>query len=179
VRRLDPLPGLALVVALLLGACAPTAGAVPTCEAGERLATVAQSVPGAAYVPCIRRLGAGWTARDFDVARGHTRFTLVSHATGARPVAVAFEATCSVAGAVPTTARAEGVRTSIRLRSISPRYAGTLSDVFPGGCVTYRFDFARGPHIVLMEDLQQIVGLYSRQDLRLQLHRQLGVELGQ
>lgn len=175
-RLLRPLPFLA-AVAVLLGSCTATSGAVPRCEAGERLAIVAQSVPKATYVPCIQSLSSGWSARGFDVARGHTKFTLASSATGARPVSVSFSASCGVAGAVPTTPRAEGVRTSINLRSISPRFAGTLSDVFPGGCVTYRFDFARGPHIVLIDQLEHTVGLYSRQDLRIRLHRQLGVEL--
>ena len=35
---------------------------------------------------------------------------------------------------------------------MSPRFAGTLFDVFPGGCVTYAFDFARGRHITLTDD---------------------------
>lgn len=175
--RLRVLPGLALL-AVVLGSCSPAASGVPPCEAGERLAIVAQSVPGASYIPCIRALSAGWTAKHFDAARGHTRFTLTSGATGARPVAVFYSAACSVTGGAPAMPRAEGVRTSVQLRSISPRYAGTIADVFPGGCVTYTFDFARGPHIVLIDDLEHIVGLFSRQDLRLQLHHQLGVEIG-
>ena len=61
--------------------------------------------------------------------------------------------------------------------SITPRYTGTLSDVFPGGCVTYAFDFVRGPHIALMEELGAAVGLYSRRQLRLDLQDRLGVEL--
>ncbi len=90
---------------------------------------------------------------------------------------VELASTCDVSDAVPTTPRAEGVRTFIRLATISPRYSGTLTDLFPGGCVTYRFDFARGPHIALMEELGATVDLYSRRQLRLDLRHQLGVEL--
>jgi hypothetical protein len=50
-------------------------------------------------------------------------------------------------------------------------------DVFSGGCISYSFDFARGPHIALMEELQDTVGLFSRRQLRLGLKDQLGVEL--
>ena len=167
----------ALAAGALVTGCAGRVGAVPTCVAGPRLATVAQAVPGAAYVPCIDRLAEGWTARGFQVERGSARFTLVPDRSGTRPVEVAFQPTCDVAGAVPTTPRADGVRTSVRLRSISPRYQGTMSDVFAGGCVTYRFDFPRGPHIALMEELGTTTGLFSRRELRLELHRQLGVEL--
>lgn len=167
----------AVCVVGALGACVPAAGAVPDCEADQRLALVAQSVPGAAYVPCIRDLPQGWSATGFDPARGATSFRLVAERGDARPVRVELRPRCDVAGAVATTPRGEGVRTYLHLRSISPRYAGTLSDVFPGGCTTYRFDFARGDHIPLMEELQSAVGLFSRRELRLGLERDLGVEL--
>ena len=58
-----------------------------------------------------------------------------------------------------------------------PRYAGTMYDVFPGGWVSYRFDFERGAHIPLMAQLQSIVGFVPRQQLRLDVQRQLGVRL--
>ena len=57
------------------------------------------------------------------------------------------------------------------------RFAGRLYDVFPGGCVTYSFDFGPGSQIELMEQFQRAVGLYPRQQLRLVLKQELGVEL--
>jgi hypothetical protein len=50
---------------------------------------------------------------------------------------------------------------------IEPRFAGRLYDAFPGGCVTYAFDFAAGSQIALTEQFESAVGLYSRQQLRL------------
>ena len=167
----------AVLASSALTGCASTPSDVPDCEASHRLAIVAQSVPDAAYVPCIAGLAEGWTTSRFDVGGGRTRFNLIPHRAGSRAVRVTFEAACDVGGAVPTTARADGVRTSIQLVSISPRYAGILSDVFPGGCVTYGFDFPRGPHIGLMEELDATVGLLSRRELRIELHDRLGLEL--
>jgi hypothetical protein len=167
----------AAVVAVSATGCGSVPPAAPTCTANSRLAIVAQSVTGAAYVPCIRTLPTGWEVVGFHVARGHTNFRLLSDRAGGRPVAVSLRAHCSIAGATPTTPRADGVRTYLRLTSVSPRYAGTMSDVFPGGCVTYEFDFSRGPHIGLMEDLTTAVGLFSRRELKFALHRDLGVEL--
>ncbi|MDQ4071181.1 MAG: hypothetical protein M3203_17180 [Actinomycetota bacterium] len=167
----------AVVAAALLTSCTTVAGAVPDCDPGPRLAVVAQSVPGASYVPCIRQRNEEWGTRSFRAGRGGSRFTLVPNRPGGRPVKVEFRSTCDVSGAVPTTPRAEGVRTSIHVATISPRYTGTLADVFAGGCVTYRFDFARGPHIALMEQLDTIVGLVPRRELRLEIHDQLGVDL--
>ena len=166
-----------LALASALTSCTTVAGSVPDCDPGPRLAVIAQSVPGASYVPCIRDLSEDWTTRSFRAGRGGTRFTLVPHRPGSRPVRVEFDSACDVTGAVATTPRAEGVRTSIRLQAISPRYTGTLTDVFAGGCVTYRFDFARGPHIALMEQLTATVGLFSRRELGVELHDQLGVDL--
>jgi len=57
------------------------------------------------------------------------------------------------------------------------RYAGTMYDVFPGGCVSYRFDFECGAHVPLIAQLQSIVGFVPRQQLRLDVQRQLGVRL--
>jgi hypothetical protein len=43
--------------------------------------------------------------------------------------------------------------------------------------VTYEFDFARGPHIALMDELQRAVQLYPRRLLRQELRDQLGITL--
>lgn len=169
--------GLAVLLALL-PACAGSTEAVPRCASVQRLAIVAQAVPGAAYVPCIQDVPEGWGAGGFDVRRGRARFTLTSDRVPERPVRVELAGECASTEAVPTPPRAEGVRTAVDLASLSPRYAGTIYDVFAGGCVTYRFDFPRGPHIGLMEDLQSAVGLVARRELRLELESDLGVDLG-
>ena len=149
----------------------------PRCEEVRRLALVAQSVPESSYVPCIRELRAGWTAQTFDPRSGRAGFTLVSDRDEDHAVTIDFSSTCDVSNSTSTTPRADGARTYLGLSSISPRYAGTLSDVFPGGCVTYRFDFARGPHIALIDDFENEVGLRSRQEVRLALRATYGVTL--
>lgn len=172
-----------LVAAVMLTAgaaltgCTTTGGAVPGCGDPLRLAVVAQSVPGASYVPCIRALPTGWDTSGFDPTQDGTGFLLNSDRSPGRPVTVRLAATCDVRDASPSPSRAPGVLTYTRLDSISPRFAGTLYDVFPGGCVSYRFDFGTGSQIELMEQFQQAVGLYPRQQLRLVLKRELGVEL--
>lgn len=165
-------------VALSLSGCAPgIEGAAPGCDSATRLAIVAQSVPGAAYVPCVRDLPAGWRAASFNVQNGSTRFSLVSDRAPESPVRVALLAACDVRGATPTTPRADGARTFLQVDTIDPRFSGTLFDVFPGGCVTYRFNFPRGTHISLTEDFESAVGLMSRRELRLHVDHQLGVKL--
>ena len=157
------------------GVSAPGAGA--RCDSLRRVATVAQSVPDAAYVPCIAPLPAGWRTVSTDISRGRTQVQLLSDRADGRAVEVTYQAQCDITQAVPRRPRAVGVRTFIQLLAISPRYAGTILDVFPGGCVTYRFDFRRGPHIPLMADLEQAVRLLPRQQLRIDVRRELHLEL--
>jgi hypothetical protein len=170
-----------LLLLLLLAVASPGCSSAPIaaagCTAERRVAIVAQSVPTAAYVPCLEPLPVGWRVTRFEVSKGHTIFGLLSDRAGGRPVEVELQGRCEVAGATPVQPRADGVRTYSRLRSIRPRYTGTLYDVFPGGCLTTRFDFQRGPHIALMEDLGQAVELLPRRQLRLELRHDLGVEL--
>lgn len=171
---------LLLVVLLLVtgtGCGISASTATPRCTSTQRLALVAQSVPAAAYVPCIKALPQGWRTTGFDARAGSTRITLLSDRSGGRPVDVVLQRTCDLTGATVTTPHADGLRTYVRLASVSPTYAGSLYDVFPGGCVRYRFAFPRGPHIPLMEQLSTAVGLVRRGDLRLDLRRELGVEL--
>jgi hypothetical protein len=157
--------------------CARLQGAAPSCDASQSLALVGQSVPAASFVPCVQQLASGWKSTSFKAVSGHARFVLVPSGAGGRPVPVELLPRCELAGAPPTTPRAPGVRTYRHLQSIAPRYKGTLYDVFPGGCVKYDFDFARGPHIALTEDFETSVGLLSRTELRFGLHKKLGLTL--
>jgi hypothetical protein len=173
----------ALLAVLTLGAtttltgCASSSDTVPGCDDPLRLAIVAQSVPTASYLPCIRDLPPGWTTAGFDPSQDGTSFLLNSDRSPGQPVTVRLATACKISGASPSPARAPGALTYTRLDSIRPRFAGRLYDVFPGGCVTYAFDFSHGSQIALMEQFEQAIGLYPRQQLRLVLKRELGVEL--
>ena len=179
--RRNPFGALLAVVtlgaAVALTGCATSNDTVPGCGDPLRLAIVAQSVPSASYLPCIRDLPPGWTTAGFDPSRDGTSFLLNSDRSPGRPVTVQLTTACRISGASPSPARAPGVLTYTRLDSIRPRFAGHLYDVFPGGCVTYTFGFSHGSQIALMEQFEQAIGLYPRQQLRLVLKRELGVEL--
>ena len=168
---------LTLGAAAALTGCASSGDATPRCTDPLRLAIVAQSVPSASYLPCIRDLPPGWTTAGFAPSQDGTSFLLNSDRSPGQPVTVQLTTACRISGASPSPARAPGVLTYTRLDSIRPRFAGRLYDVFPGGCVTYTFDFSHGSQIELMEQFERAVGLYPRQQLRLVLKQKLGVEL--
>ena len=161
-----------------VSACGRTAAAqAPRCGSIERVALIAQSVPSSSYVPCIIDLPTGWRSGPLTVHTGRTSFSLLSDRSPGRPVQVDVAATCTTGTATPIAPRTPGGRTYLELQRIDPRYTGTMYDVFPGGCVIYRFDFERGAHIALMAQLQSTVGFVSRQQLRRDLQAQLGIRL--
>jgi hypothetical protein len=161
----------------LTGCAAASSDTVPHCDDPLRLAIIAQSLPTAAYVPCIRDLPQGWSTSGFDSTQSGTSFLLDSDRSPGRPVRVRLTATCRPGIASPSPPRAPGALTYTRLTSVRPRFTGTLYDVFPGGCVSYAFDFAIGSQIALMEQFEGAIGLYPRQQLQLILKQKLGVEL--
>jgi hypothetical protein len=150
----------------------------PSCTEIERLGLLAQSVPSSSYVPCIADLAAGWQGRALTVQDGAAGFELVSDRAPGRAVRVEFRRRCRMPAAAPIPPRTTGGRSYLALRTIAPRYSGSMYDVFPGGCVKYSFDFERGPHIALMAQLQAAVAFVSRTELARDLHQRLGVELG-
>jgi hypothetical protein len=167
---------LVLVTGCGVGGSADVATA-PRCTSWERLGLIAQSVPSSAYVPCIAALPTGWRSTDLTVQNGSTQFDLVSDRAQGRAVRVQLRRRCTPRSPVPILPRTAGGRSYLVLRSIDPRYAGVMYDVFPGGCVSYGFDFQRGPHIALMSQLQNAVGFVTRAELSRQLRARLGVEL--
>ncbi len=169
---------LLLAAAATLTGCAGVGDTVPGCTDPLRLAIVAQSVPTASYLPCLADLPPGWTSSAFDATQDGTSFLLNSDRSPRHPVTVELTAACRTDGASLSPSRAPGVLSYTRLYSVTPRFAGRLFDVFPGGCVSYRFNFTEGLQISLMEDVKQAVGLYPRQQLRVVLKEKLGVELG-
>jgi hypothetical protein len=167
-----------LAVGATVTGCAAFSDTAPGCDQPLRLAIVAQSLASASYLPCIRALPPGWSTSGFQAAPGGTRFLLNSDRSPGRPVRVRLSATCRPGPASPSPPRAPGAVTYTRLASITPRFAGSLYDVFLGGCVSYSFDFSPGSQIALIEQFEQAVGLYPRQQLRLVLRHKLGVGAG-
>ncbi|MDP9071907.1 MAG: hypothetical protein M3N68_11665 [Actinomycetota bacterium] len=167
---------LAVAMAVVLGACTSPSTAMPRCQADGRLAVVAQSVPSASLVPCVKSMPTGWSFGGFDVESGRTRFWLDSD-RAPRAVEVELKRRCDVSRATRIRSEEEGVRRYRLLRSLSPRFAGTTYDVFPGGCVAYRYEFDKGLHILLLPEFDQSVELFPRQALREEVRRDLGFDL--
>jgi hypothetical protein len=170
------LVGVALTAAVLLSGCADGVDAMPDCEADSRLGTIAQSVPGAAYVPCISELPTGWSFIGAAIDQDGTTISLESDRAD-RGVEISLSASCDIGSATPIAPSAEGTRTYQLITSIDPRYSGSFIDIFPGGCIVSSYDFERGAHISLVTELQRAVDLYSRRQLSQELRAEFGITL--
>ena len=108
------------------------------CTELEPLWLLAQSVPSAAQVPCVRSLPAGWTLGHVTVNRGRSVLTFDHDRAGAGALVSTFTEACDPGGAAEVGAAASGIRSYQRVAPSSPRTVTTRFDVFPGGCLASR-----------------------------------------
>jgi tRNA A-37 threonylcarbamoyl transferase component Bud32/membrane-associated phospholipid phosphatase len=137
----------------------------PPCGTGHSMILAAQAVPSAALVPCVAALPSGWQVGGADIATGHSVFWLNSDQAGAPAVTVTLSATCDVSGARPVPSDQPGTRRFDRALSQHPQFAALRFYTFPGGCVTYRFNFVPGASPLLAIPVNGAVGFVPRATL--------------
>jgi tRNA A-37 threonylcarbamoyl transferase component Bud32 len=157
----------AAVIAVVLGGSALNPGNpgvfAPPCGTGHSIILAAQAVPSAALVPCAAAPPAGWQVGGFaDIASGHATFWLDSDLAGGRAVTITLAATCDVAGARQVRSDQPGTRRFDRPLSQHPQFAELRFYTFPGGCVTYQFNFAPGASPLLTNGVHRAVGFMPR-----------------
>ena len=103
---------LVLVFATLAAACSnPLGRSVPECDSVRTsLVLQVQAVPGAAYVPCINGLKAGWSYRDLEARNGHSVFWLDSDRIGTTFLTVESVLSCDFGDAVEAESEYPSVR---------------------------------------------------------------------
>ena len=144
------------------------AGALaPACGTGHSIILAAQAVPSAALVPCAAAtLPAGWSVRDSaDIASGHATFWLDSDVAGGQALAITLSASCDVSGAQQVRSDQPGTRRFDRPLSQQPQFAELRFYTFPGGCVSYQFNFAGGGAPLLASQASGAVGFMPRSAL--------------
>jgi hypothetical protein len=115
-----------------------------TCDApdGAFPVLVAQAVPSAVLLPCIRVYPAGWSYGGSEVRTGQSRFWLNSDRAGFHAVEVELTRSCSVTGLPNVTASSGELGVRVFYDPITYRpFAADRHFLVPGGCVTYRYRF--------------------------------------
>ena len=157
------------MMGLLLAGCGTASNpTVPFCpgpgrDAGATI-LMAQSVPSASYAPCIANLPAGWTFGGERIRNGRAEFWLDSDRAGFGAVRVSLTPTCDVSKAVevPPETTEPRVRRYEEPTALPPAFSGNRYYLFPGGCVTYRFAFARGGSFTQVVEVTQALSFVSR-----------------
>jgi hypothetical protein len=183
VRRLAALPLLVLLAGPALSGCSSDTTAtivLPTCSGGDdgaasnAVVLMAQSVPSATWVPCLRTtLPLGWEFEHLDARNGEASFWLNSDRDGVRAIEVRLEESCDTLGTTEIPSDRDDMRRFERVTVTTPRFEGKRYYVFEGGCITFVFDLDgdsgenRGEPLALAT---QTVGAVSREDLLAQVH---------
>jgi hypothetical protein len=135
------------------------------CDRPEPLWLLAQSVPSASLVPCVRSLP-GWTVAGANARNGRSMFILNHDRAGDRAIVVRLTATCDPAGAAETPSKLPGVRHYERIQRLAGRYTATWYDRFPGGCVTHRLDSTTDIEGNFAVEAPLVLRFATRQELR-------------
>jgi hypothetical protein len=122
----------------------------------------AQAVPPAALVPCVSELPSGWQIGGADIASGRSVLWLDSDQAGPRAVTVTLSAACDVSGIQPEPSDQPGTRRFDSPPVVGTRFTGMRIYTFPGGCASYRFDFAPGASPLLIPGLGGTVAFLPR-----------------
>jgi hypothetical protein len=169
------------VVAGVTGGCASdtTASIVtPACSsaggdsgAANGVVLMAQSVPSATWVPCIRTtLPIGWVFHHLDARNGIARFWLDSDRDGQQAIEVRLEPSCETDGATEIPSDREGMRRLERVTVTTPDFEGERYYVFEGGCITVVFRLTGDSRAEGLSLATDAVGAVSRTDLQDQVH---------
>jgi hypothetical protein len=134
---------------------------------------MAQSVPTATLVPCLRTaLPLGWSFHHLRARDGTASFWLNSDRDGEQAIEVRLDPTCDTDGATQIPSDREGMDRFERVRLTTPSFEGERYYVFDGGCLTVVFELTgegRGEPLALAT---QAVGVVSREDLLAQVHEE-------
>jgi hypothetical protein len=115
--------------------CAPAGGGV-----SGGVVLIAQSVPTAQWLPCLRRLPPGWTYEVLDARNGSARVVLDSDRDGPRAATVTLTGGCDTAAATEVPSSEPAARRYDRVWRTNPGYGADWHYLLTGGCITYHFD---------------------------------------
>jgi hypothetical protein len=173
---------LTVLAGLVVSGCASDTTAtteMPACADAEHgtasnaVVLMAQSVPTASYVPCLRTaLPLGWRFHHLDARNDVSVFSLDSDRDGQEAIKVRLEASCDTEGATEILSDREGLQRFERVRQTTPHFEGERYYRFEGGCITFEFRLtgqSRGEPLALTT---QAVGTISRADLIDQVHEE-------
>jgi hypothetical protein len=144
--------------------CAPQTGDVP-----GGMVLMAQSVPSAQWLPCVRRVPVGWSFVGFEARDGQTNIRFGSDREGMTALTVLLRPSCDLTGAGQVPSEWPELRRYERVTRVSSGYGGERHYTFTGGCVTYRFDLQGNTRAEAVAVVTDALGFVSRENVARQL----------
>ena len=142
----------------------------------KRMVLMAQSVPTASAVPCLRAELDDWFLDDLDSWDGRTRIEF-SRLIDQVALTIELTRTCDRGGAVATATDQPGTqRFDERIRDGSS-YRDRRLYLLPGACVAYNFQLTGTGAEEAADDISRALGLVSRDQLADQVRRYSGGRL--
>lgn len=167
-------PVLLLLAGLAASGCVNTGpvdvGQQPTCTspAGtvrRGLLIMAQAVPGAQWLPCIRTVPPGWSYAEIRPRDGEAELFFNSDRDGVHALTVRLRPSCDLAGATEVPSEQPEMRRYERVTRVSTGYGGERHYVFAGGCVTLRFDLHGSTRAEPVAAAAESIAFLSRRNL--------------
>jgi hypothetical protein len=137
--------------------CTPIGG-----DASGMLVLLAQSVPSASEVPCLRAVPMRWVLGVFDVRDGRAHVELHYVPQGDHRLVIELTASCDTGGATEYTSDFPGMR---RYESGTGGASPQRYYVYPGGCTALRFNLPGPGAAELGADVGSAVGFVSRAEI--------------
>jgi membrane-associated phospholipid phosphatase/tRNA A-37 threonylcarbamoyl transferase component Bud32 len=155
----------------------PTSVGSLACTDLEPQWLLAQSVPSASLVPCLRSLPVGWMVGNVTVNDGRSVIRLHHDRAGTDVLEVRLTAGCDLRGATQVSSDQPQVRRYQRIQRQAPGFEATRFDRFLGGCVTTQAAVPAANRAEVTSQLATIVHYTSRQTLQQALDERSGGRL--
>jgi tRNA A-37 threonylcarbamoyl transferase component Bud32/membrane-associated phospholipid phosphatase len=127
---------------------------------------MAQSVPSASLVPCVRTLPTGWSIANVTANDGRSTITFDHDRAGDGALRVRLAATCDTASANQQPSSTPGIRRFERVEGAPDAFAATWYADFRGGCVTYRLQSTDDPAGGFAGEIDEMLNFTTRDTLR-------------
>jgi len=138
---------------------------------------MAQAVPTAQQIPCMRSVPVGWTFASLRAHNGEARFVLDNDREGTAALTVILAPSCRSAGATEVPSDQPGARRYERVTRVSPGYGGDRYYLSAGSCITYHFNLQGQSRAGPVAEISDALGVVPRSALARQVHVNSGGRL--
>jgi hypothetical protein len=101
---------------------------------------MAQAVPSASLLPCVRGLPVGWTLAGVDISDGQAEVWFNSDREGNRALTIQLTPSCEMGPATRIPSTRSEIQRFETVTRVTNGYGGQRYFVYDGGCTTYTFD---------------------------------------